>query len=579
MSEQPTIQTERVDDVPLLLAQLERMGVPSLLDTHFPAHGNRQGLRIGWVCAIWLAHILSRADHRLNQVRAWADQLQTTLGSFLPTPLRPTDLTDDRLADVLRALSDNDRWATYEGAMNGHLLRVYDLRPTTVRVDSTTASGYWEVTEDGLFQFGHSKDHRPDLPQVKVMLATLDPLGMPLAADVVSGQHTDDPLYLPTIARVRASLGQTGLLYVGDCKLGTMGNRATLATLGDHYLCPLSAVQVPPTTLAALVETALADAALTAPPTLTTVTRLGDQGQPVVIATGTEHLVTLTAPVDGQPVTWTERRLLVRSHAHAAAQARRLQRRLGQAEADLANLLVARRGKVRPTTPADLAAAVTTILTTQQVTDLLTVTTAATAHTRTIRPYRGQSARTETTYDLALTTTRDPDAIAAAEARLGWRVYATNRPADQLSLAQAVLAYREEYLVEHSLGRLKGAPLSLRPVYLSRDDHTTGLIRLLTIGVRRLTVLEYAIRQRLADTQATVSGLYASQPNRATARPTAERVLEAFRNLTLTVVALPGQIIRHLTPLSARQHRLLLLAGLDPVCYGRLTMHSSEPSG
>jgi len=120
-----------VDDVPLLLARLERMGVPSLLDTHFPAHGNRQGLSLGWVCAIWLAHILSRADHRLNQVRAWAEQLPTTLASFLPAPLRPINLTDDRLADGLRALSDDTRWAAYEGAMNGHLLRVYDLRPTT----------------------------------------------------------------------------------------------------------------------------------------------------------------------------------------------------------------------------------------------------------------------------------------------------------------------------------------------------------------------------------------------------------------------------------------------------------------
>jgi transposase len=572
MSEQPTIHTERVDDVPLLLAQLERMGVPPLLDAHFPAHGNRQGLSLGWVCAIWLAHILSRADHRLNQVRAWADQLQTTLASFLPVPLRPTDLTDDRLADALRVLSDDTRWAAYEGALNGHLLRVYDLHPTTVRVDSTTASGYWAVTEDGLFQFGHSKDHRPDLPQVKVMLATLDPLGMPLAADVVPGQRTDDPLYLPTIARVRASLSRTGLLYVGDCKLGTLGNRAALHGAGDHYLCPLSAIQVPPAILAALVEAALAD-----PPTLSSVTRPGDNGQPVVIATGTENTVTLSAMLDGLPVTWRERRLLVRSQTHAAAQARGLQRRLEQAEADLADLLVARRGKVRPSTPTDLAAAVAAILTAQQVTGLLTVTPQATAHMRTVRPYRGQPAREETTYALAVTTTRDPEAIAAAEARLGWRVYATNRPAAQLSLAQAVLAYREEYLIERSLGRLKGAPLSLRPVYLSRDDHTTGLIRLLTIGVRVLTVLEYAIRQRLAGIPAAVSGLYASQPTRATARPTAERVLEAFGNLTLTVVYLPGQIIRHLTPLSALQQRLLALAGLDPVCYGRLTVHSTDP--
>ena len=97
---------------------------------------------------------------------------------------------------------------------------------TRVRLDSTTASGYWEVTEDGLFQFGHSKDRRPDLPQVKVMLATLDPLGLPIATDVLSGQRADDPLYLPAIARVRASLPQRGLLYVGDCKMGALETRA-----------------------------------------------------------------------------------------------------------------------------------------------------------------------------------------------------------------------------------------------------------------------------------------------------------------------------------------------------------------
>lgn len=574
MSEQPTIVTERVDDVPLLLAQITRMGIPTLLDAQFLPHGNRQGLSLGWVCALWLAHILSRADHRLNRVRPWADQLQTTLNAHLPTALRPTDLTDDRLADVLRLLSDDTAWATWERTINQQLVRVYHLQPTTVRVDSTTASGYWDVTDDGLFQFGHSKDHRPDLPQLKLMLATLDPLGLPLAADVVPGQRSDDPLYLPVIARVRASLARTGLLYVGDCKLGALLNRATIHSSGDHYLCPLGGVQLPPADLAALVASVLA-----AERTLEPITRTQADGNSVEIAQGTEQSVTLSAVVDGAVVNWSERRLLVRSRAVQAAQIRALQQRLAQAEATLAELLVARRGKARPTTPAQLDAAVAAILERYQVTGLLDVATQASAHTRTLRPYRGKPAREETTYTLALTTQRIPDAITATEAELGWRVYATNRPSAQLSLAQAVLAYRDEYLIERSLGRLKGAPLSLRPVYLSRDDHVTGLMRLLTIGLRVLTVLEYAIRQRLADDQASVAGVYAGQPNRTTARPTAERVLEAFQNLTLTVVRLPEQLIRHLTPLSAVQQRLLALAGLDPSCYERLTMHSAEPPG
>jgi hypothetical protein len=72
-----------------------------------------------------------------------------------------------------------------------------------------------------------------------------------------------------------------------------------------------------------------------------------------------------------------------------------------------------------------------------------------------------------------------------------------------------------------------------------------------------LTVLEYAIRQQLAAAQGSVAGLYAGQPKRTTSRPTAEGVLEAFGSLTLTVVRLGGQVMRHLTPLSALQQRLL----------------------
>jgi transposase len=583
MSEQPRVYTERVDDVPLLLAHMQRLGLPAILDAHFSAHGNRQGLSLGGMVLVWLAHILSRADHRLNRVRPWADQMQTTLNAVLPSPLRPTDLTDDRLADVLHALSEDVAWAACEGDLNQHILRVYALTPTTVRVDSTTASGYWEVTTDGLFQFGHSKDHRPDLPQVKVMLATLDPLGMPVAVDVVPGQRSDDRLYLPVIDRVRASLGRTGLLYVGDSKLGAVDTRAHIHHADDAYLCPLGKLQLPATEVDALITQALAAGSLrciSRPDTDGQPVR-DDHGQPVIHAEAWETSVDLTATVDGETVTWTERRIVVRSPALQARQQQALERRLADAEADLSDLLVARRGKVRPSTPDEAAAAIAAILERHAVRGLLDVTLTATVHTRTIRAYRGQPARDETTYTLELTRTRVDAAITAAVARLGWRVYATNRPVADLDTTQVVLAYRDQYLVEHPMRRLKGAPLSLSPVYLSRDDHVTGLVRLLTIAVRVLSLLEYGIRRSLTEApqEEPLQGLYAGQPSRTTRRPTAERVLEAFRNVTLTVVALPTQVIRHLTPLTALQQRLLALAGVGTACYDALVEHLSEPPG
>lgn len=57
-----------------------------------------------------------------------------------------------------------------------------------------------------------------------------------------------------------------------------------------------------------------------------------------------------------RPSLWSERRVLVRSRVLPASRRQTLERRLSQVEADLAPLLIARRGKERPTPPPEAAA-------------------------------------------------------------------------------------------------------------------------------------------------------------------------------------------------------------------------------
>src|SRR3989449_5679902 len=312
MNEIPNIITERVDDIPLLIEQMQRMGLPTLLDNHFPTHGNWTGLSLGWVSTIWLSSMLSRGDHRMVHVEPWVAKRLWTLGVTTGQAVMRVDFTDDRLEIVLRRLSDDTRWAAFESALNQHTVRVYDLSTARVHVDSTSASAYATVTEGGLFQFGHSKDYRPDLPQVKVMQAVLDPLGMPLATDVVSGERADDPLYVPCIARVQKSLGRGGLLFVGDCKMAAHATRAFIALSGDSYLCPLPQVQLDEGELEAALERGWSgDQALLS------VLRAQDQGEPKLIAQGDEYEVPLSMEVEGQSREWRERRLVVRSMRHA----------------------------------------------------------------------------------------------------------------------------------------------------------------------------------------------------------------------------------------------------------------------
>jgi transposase len=572
MNEPLTIRTERVDDIPLLLAQMQRMGIADLLDEHFPTHGNREGLSLGEVTTIWLTHVLSEADHRMNRVQPWTERRLETLRGCSDVRLQVRDLADDRLADVLRHLSDDERWRAFEQELTGHLVRVYDLKPSSVRLDSTTASSYGAVSEDGLLQLGHSKDHRPDLAQLKVMLATLDPLGMPLATEVLSGERADDPLYLPAIARVRACLNMPGLLYVGDCKMAALATRASIQAAGDFYLCPLSALQVSADQLARELA-ALRESSQP----LIVVERTGADGQTRCIAQGYECSETITAQLEGASYTWTERRLLVCSQAAARAAETALRARLGQAQTAVADLVLRRQGKPVPTSRAAVEQAVAETVAHFRVEGLLTVTVGEHLTEQHVRAYRDRLATVRTQRQLTISSAVEPEALTDAIEQLGWRVYATNQGADGLPLPQAVEAYRDEYLVERNFGRLKGHPLSLTPMYVERDDHATGLVRLLSIALRVLTLLEFVVRRRLAQDGATLAGLYAGNPKRATTHPTTERLLEAFQEITLTIVVEPHQTRRHVTALSPLQHRVLALLAFTPTIYTNLCGDSSDP--
>jgi transposase len=561
-----------VDDIPILVASAERMGVAELIDQHFVPHGLWRGISLGNVLTGWLAHILSESDHRLNQVEDWAGSRLQTLHGCLGVEVRALDFSDDRLALGLDQLGEDEHWRAFEAALNQRILRVYDLKPERVRIDTTTGSGYWQVTEDGLFQLGHSKDHRPDLPQLKVVLSSLDPLGMPLATQVVAGNKADDPLYIPAIDQVREGVGKRGLLYIGDCKMMSLETRAHLMGGGDAYLGPFSSKEVAQEKLDGYLEAVWAGKQA-----LTNVKRRDASGKLGKIAEGFECWEKLTAKIGDQPIVWQERRLIIHSLAHAKAAERGLSSRLQKAQTAIQALTRRKQGKEPFTEAEPLRQAAEALLEQYDIQGLLQVQITDQVQEQHIRKYGDRPAETRLEHQLSLTVQRDEIAIQETVRRLGWRVYGTNRPKSVLSLQQAVLAYREEYLVEHCFGRLKGKPLSLTPMYLEDDHRATGLTRLLSIGLRVLTLLEHVARSHLAEQNENLPGLYAGNPTRSTNRPTTEAMLRAFKNIALSVVTVEGETYHHIAPLSKLQRRILALLDLPASIYTSLAKDSLNP--
>jgi transposase len=575
MEPELTITTERVDDFALLIRVMMRLGLPAILDRHIPRHWLQEGLSWGWVATIWLAHILSQGDHRKLTVRDWVRQAHTTLEAITDLSIRDTDFTDDRLTIVLRELSKSEYWHAIERDLGQNTVRVYDLSAERVRVDATTLSGYHQESEDGLFQFGKSKDN-PDLPQVKLMMASLDPLGLAIATDVVSGEQADDGLYVPIIDRLVLTLNKAGLLFVGDCKMSAWATRVHIRAMGHHYLMPLALVGEAGQEMPVWIQEAVDGQHVLNP-----IYAPGASADEKPLAEGYERTRVHTAPIAGRRLEWTERVLVVRSEAYAEAMTRGLERRLTNATVKLNALTPARaRGKRQIEDEETLIAAADAILQSHRVVGLLSYTFERQVEQQIKYLGRGRGAADRPQHVVErvryqiTAVVRDEEAITALQQTFGWRAYVTDLPAEQLSLSEAVLTYREEWQIERGFHRLKGAPLSIAPFFVKRDDQVTGLVHLLSIAVRLLTLIEFVVRRALQREQSQLVGLHAENPKKGTDKPTTERLLKAFSGINLTIIQFPDRVVYHVTPLSPLQERILVLLGMSPDIYRSLAHNS-----
>src|SRR3954447_12612089 len=265
-------------------------------------------------------------------------------------------------------------------------------------------------------QLGHSKDHRPDLAQFKLMAAVAEPTGLYLAGDLHPGNAADDPLSLPLYRRVRSMLDQTGLLYSGDCTMAALETRAAIAANQDFYLTRLPLTGTVPAQFTGWVEDAV----------------VGDQAANLIeihrgeeeakekelIGRGYEFERPQTAMVGTDEHTWTERVLVLRSESAAQSQAAALDRRLTKTEAAVRGLTPPPGpGRTQYTTEWQLERAVAAVLAEQDATTLLTVTweRQETRREHYVGPGRGGPGRRktmETTIRYQITAvTRDEAAI------------------------------------------------------------------------------------------------------------------------------------------------------------------------
>ncbi len=84
--------------------------------------------------------------------------------------------------------------------------------------------------------------------------------------------------------------------------------------------------------------------------------------------------------------------------------------------------------------------------------------------------------------------------------------------------------------------------------------------------------MEFVLRRSLETEQARLPGLHPENKHKMTDKPTAERILKAFSDISLTIIktAAGEGMLRRLTPLSGLQEDILQRLGLGAALYEQL---------
>jgi len=396
---------------------------------------SRLGLRalLGPACRdrdVAYALILSRAvrpESKLSTARWWQDG-DTTLG----TDLKVADASTDEVYAAMDWLTSRQRGIEKKLAAR-HLapggIAMFDL-----------SSSWVEGSQCELAAFGHSRDGKRGRKQIEYGLLT-DPVGRPVAVEVLAGNTADPESFKTAITRVRGDFGIERLIMVGDRGMITGTRIDDLRKLeGMDWITALRAPAI-----AALAN---------------------DDGPLQMSLFDTQNFAEITSP--DYP---GERLICCHNPVLEAERARKREALLAATETDLAKIRKsADAGRLKD--PDKIGIRIGKVIGKHKV---------------------GKHFITEVT-GASFTWRRDLGKIAAEAALDGIYVIRSSVTASTLDAAAVVSAYKDLKYVERDFRITKADDLDLRPIYHYLADRIRGHVLICMLAC----YLTWHLRQALA---------------------------------------------------------------------------------
>lgn len=395
------------------------------------------------------------------------------------------------------------------------------------------------------------------------MLSALDPLGLPLTCQLVNGKRADDKLYIPSYDKTVETIGHSHFLAIGDSKMGAIATRTHFATQGSYYLCPFRYPAAKGVNIAEWIEKALSHE-----DEWQAVEKIdSDTGELKQVASVYSWVQLQSgAGTDGEAFSWQERVLVTQSLALQTGMTTKREGQRQQAYVALDNLSrPPKKGRKRYRSQEELQNEVDKLLGKYHLQGIVSVRLSGQPHADGGQRWIVQEYQC------------DEAAWQKMLSRLGWQCYLSNVPTDLYTDPQLVLLYRQQPYLERGISRLKSRYLHIRPVFLRDEQRIAGLTWLLILALRVMVLLEFRVRRQLAQRQESIVGLNPASKTQTTDRPTTDRLLKAFDDITFSIVNLGTEVHYHISELTPTQKHILSLLGLPDDIYLRLAHSQPKP--
>ncbi len=220
-----TVRCERLGPLPIVNHFLDRAGISSLLEKFVPLPRGRSPVSPAKALGVLLRSIIVEREPIYRQVE--------TVRTFSPSAfgLENGDLRglgDDALGRALDRLFDADRGAFLTETVLA-VAEEFSVKLGELHNDSTSVklTGQYAKARGRSIRgrrapwitYGYSKDHRPDLRQLMLILTTSTDGSIPVQFRCADGNQSDSRTHIQTWEALVKVVGKPDFLYVADSKL------------------------------------------------------------------------------------------------------------------------------------------------------------------------------------------------------------------------------------------------------------------------------------------------------------------------------------------------------------------------